>query len=238
MQNLISISDLSKQYVTENGVVTPVLKDINIDVLKGEFVSIMGPSGSGKSTFMNILGCLDIQTSGKYFLDGKDIETMDDDQLSCIRNSMIGFIFQGFNLLSRRTALENIELPLLYSGINKSERKARALDMLDKVGLKQFANSFPNELSGGQQQRVALARAIANSPKVILADEPTGNLDTATSIEVMKIFTKLNESGITIVLVTHEADIARYAKRLIRFRDGNIIYDGPIDGLGVESYDD
>ncbi len=230
MHNLISISDLSKQYITENGMVTPALKGLDVEVTSGEFVSIMGPSGSGKSTFMNILGCLDVQTSGKYILDGQDVEGMDNNQLASTRNSILGFVFQGFNLLSRRTALENVELPLLYLGIAKSERKERALEVLGQVGLKHLANSFPNEMSGGQQQRVALARAIANNPKIILADEPTGNLDTATSKEVMNIFTKLNEDGITIILVTHEADIARYAKRLIRFRDGVITYDGLVDG--------
>jgi putative ABC transport system ATP-binding protein len=201
------------------------LRSINLSIKNGEFVAIMGPSGSGKSTLMNILGCLDKPTSGKYFLDSKDISSLSRDQLAEIRNKKIGFVFQSFNLLARTTAIENVELPLLYDSDSAKEKVVRAKNALQMVGLEGRENSFPNQLSGGQQQRVAIARALINNPAIILADEPTGNLDTRTSIEVMDILQSLNARGITIVLITHELDIASYTKRNITCRDGKIIRD-------------
>ncbi len=202
------------------------LRGADLDVEPGEFVAVTGPSGSGKSTLMHILGCLDRPTSGSYILDGKDVSRMSKDELALVRNRKIGFVFQGFNLLSRTTALDNVELPLLYNGASKmktAERHKRALASLDAVGLNERSHHFPNQLSGGQQQRVAIARALVTQPAILLADEPTGNLDTRTSIEVMGIFQRLNvERGITIILITHEADIAEYGTRLVRFRDGKI----------------
>jgi putative ABC transport system ATP-binding protein len=198
----------------------------------GEFVAVTGPSGSGKSTLMHILGCLDRPTSGRYLLDGKDVSRMSKDELAVVRNKKIGFVFQGFNLLSRTTALDNVELPLLYNGGGKlktAQRHKRAMDALTAVGLADRSHHYPNQLSGGQQQRVAIARSLINEPSIILADEPTGNLDTRTSIEVMGIFQRLNkERGITVILITHEADIAEYGTRLVRFRDGRIQVDQPI----------
>lgn len=229
MDEVIYIQELYKQYESNGNLVTPVLKNINLSIHSGEFVAIMGPSGSGKSTFMNILGCLDTPTSGKYLLKGQNVQTLDKDELAHIRNTKLGFVFQNFNLLPRRDIVNNAALPLLYAGIPKSKRLEMARQVLKKVGLESRLDAFSNELSGGQQQRVAIARAIVNNPEVILADEPTGNLDTATSIEIMNIFTELNTtSHITIVLVTHEFDIAKYAKRLVRFKDGQITYDGPV----------
>lgn len=229
MDELISIQNLYKQYESAGALVTPVLKDINLSIKPGEFVAIMGPSGSGKSTFMNILGCLDTPTSGKYFLKGQDVQSLNKSELAHIRNTLLGFVFQNFNLLPRRDAINNVALPLLYAGIPMEKRLEIAREMLHKVGLDGRTDAFSNQLSGGQQQRVAIARAIANNPSIILADEPTGNLDTATSAEIMKIFTDLNaQSAITIVLVTHELDIAKYAKRLVRFKDGKITYDGTV----------
>jgi len=217
---VIEVVDLVKNYHTEAGELE-VLKNLNISVSQGEFVALMGPSGSGKSTFMNILGCLDKPTSGRYILNGTDVAVMDKDGLSRLRNSVIGFVFQGFNLLQRITLLDNVSLPLVYAGVSKDERDAKALDMLRMVGLESFAERMPNQISGGQQQRVAIARALVNSPKLILADEPTGNLDTRTSFEIMEIFGSLNrQNNITIVLVTHEQDIANFASRQIHFRDG------------------
>jgi putative ABC transport system ATP-binding protein len=208
------------------------LRGANMDVEAGEFVAVTGPSGSGKSTLMHILGCLDRPTSGQYFLDGRDVSRMSKDDLAAVRNRQIGFVFQGFNLLSRTTALDNVELPLLYNGgsrMKTGERHKRALDALSAVGLADRQHHYPNQLSGGQQQRVAIARALINQPSIILADEPTGNLDTRTSIEVMGIFQRLNvERGITIVLITHEMDIAEYGTRLVRFRDGKIQVDQKI----------
>ena len=202
------------------------LRGVSLTIGKGDFVSVMGPSGSGKSTFMNILGCLDKPTSGKYFLEAIDIGNLDRDELAAIRNKKIGFVFQGFNLLPRTSALENVELPLLYDGFPAKERRERALEALKNVGLEGRGDHHPNQLSGGQQQRVAIARALVNDAPVILADEPTGNLDTKTSAEIMELFVKLNtESSITIILVTHENDIAAYSKRIIRFIDGRIISD-------------
>ena len=206
-----------------------ILKGINLTVEAGEFVAIMGPSGSGKSTLMNILGCLDIPSSGKYLLDGIDVSKMKPDQLAEIRNKKIGFVFQGFNLLSRTSALENVELPMVYAGVPAEERFQRAKKALEKVGLKERMGHLPNQLSGGQQQRVAIARAIVNEAPIIFADEPTGNLDTKMSIEIMKLFTKLNEeTGKTIILVTHEEDIALYSKRIIKVVDGEIQSDEPV----------
>jgi putative ABC transport system ATP-binding protein len=206
-----------------------VLNNITVSIEKGEFVCIMGPSGSGKSTFMNIIGCLDTPTSGKYFLEGVDVSTFNLDELAEIRNKKIGFVFQQFNLLPRATALENVELPLIYAGIPAKGRKEIALEVLSKVGLGERANHYPRQLSGGQQQRVAIARALVNNPSIMLADEPTGNLDSKSSMEIMDIFKKLNEEhGLTTIIVTHEPDIAAFGKRQIRFLDGKIIYDSSI----------
>ncbi|MGB3091826.1 MAG: ABC transporter ATP-binding protein [Candidatus Zixiibacteriota bacterium] len=201
------------------------LRGINLSVQEKEFVAIMGPSGSGKSTLMHILGCLDRPTKGRYLLQGEDISSLDRNSLAAIRNKKIGFVFQVFNLLSRTTALENVELPLLYNGTSTKDRIQRAKKALAMVGLEGREHSRPNQLSGGQQQRVAVARALINDPAIIMADEPTGNLDTRTSIEIMGIFQSLNRSGITVILITHEKDIAAYAKRNIDFRDGKIVRD-------------
>jgi putative ABC transport system ATP-binding protein len=198
------------------------LRGVNVSVERGGFVAIMGASGSGKSTFMNILGCLDRPSSGRYLLEGTDASSLDKRQLAAVRNSKLGFVFQGFNLLPRTTALENVQLPTLYTRIDKAERAKRAGDALALVGLADRSRHFPSQLSGGQQQRVAIARALVNHPSILLADEPTGNLDSRTSIEIMEVFQNLNEKGLTIILVTHEHDIAQFAKRVIIFRDGKI----------------
>jgi putative ABC transport system ATP-binding protein len=227
MDPVIRIENLQKEYKTDAGPV-PVLKGIDLAIHPGEFLAIMGPSGSGKSTFMNILGCLDVPTAGKYFLSGRDVGTLNSDQLARLRNEVIGFVFQGFNLLPRANLEDNVALPLVYCNVQKAERIERARSMLDKVGLGKYPESFPNQISGGQQQRVAIARALVNRPELILADEPTGNLDTKTSGEIMHLFRQLNEEGITIVLVTHEPDIATYARRLVKFLDGKLIYDGEV----------
>jgi putative ABC transport system ATP-binding protein len=225
---VIRIEQLNKEYRTDAGPV-PVLHDLQVSVMPGEFVAIMGPSGSGKSTFMNILGCLDVATSGSYWLNGRDVNKQSRDELAHLRNQVIGFVFQGFNLLPRANLEDNVALPLVYRGTPRSERISRAGEMLAKVGLGNYRQSLPNQISGGQQQRVAIARALVNQPKLILADEPTGNLDTHTSQEIMALFTELNQrDGITIVLVTHESDIAMYAQRLVRLADGRIVYDGPV----------
>ena len=229
---LIRIEHLDKEYETAAGPV-PVLHDVNLVVNRSEFVAIMGPSGSGKSTFMNILGCLDLPTSGKYFLDDRDVGSLDSDQLAHLRNSVIGFVFQGFNLLPRASVVENVALPLLYAGVERRIRERKAEQLLAAVGLAQYAHYAPSQVSGGQQQRVAIARAMAGDPQLILADEPTGNLDTKTSHEIMDSFTKLNASGITIVLVTHESDIASYAKRLVQFVDGRVTHDGAVSAGAV-----
>ncbi len=228
MSPVIEITDLYKEYDTAAGAV-PVLRGVNLAVPKGEFVAVMGPSGSGKSTFMNILGCLDVATTGTYRLTGRDVGQLDSDELAHLRNQVIGFVFQGFNLLPRASLLDNVALPLVYRGIPRAERRERARVMLDKVGLGKFADYAPTHISGGQQQRVAIARALANDPQLILADEPTGNLDTHTSQEIMELFTGLNrDEGITAVVVTHEPDIAGYASRLVRLVDGVVAYDGPV----------
>ena len=228
---VISVRDLTKTYHVGD-VDVRALRGATLDVQRGEFVAVTGPSGSGKSTFMHIVGCLDRPTSGQYFLDGKDVSKLSKDDLAAIRNKKIGFVFQGFNLLSRTTALDNVELPLLYNGgsrMKAAERHRRAKEVLEIVGLGQRMDHYPNQLSGGQQQRVAIARALINEPSILLADEPTGNLDTRTSVEVMDIFQRLNvERGITVVLITHEADIADHGTRLVRFRDGKIQLDQPI----------
>jgi putative ABC transport system ATP-binding protein len=228
---VISVRDLVKTYHVGE-VTVRALRGADLDVQAGEFVAVTGPSGSGKSTLMHILGCLDRPTSGTYILDGHDVSKMSKDELAVIRNRKIGFVFQGFNLLSRTTALDNVELPLLYNGAAKlksSERHKRAMDALTSVGLAERFHHYPNQLSGGQQQRVAIARALVTQPAILLADEPTGNLDTRTSIEVMGIFQKLNrERGITIIVITHEMDIAEYGTRFIRFRDGKIQMDQKI----------
>lgn len=221
MSSVIHLEKIEKQYFM-GGTGVPVLKGLSLDIFKNEYVALMGPSGSGKSTLMNILGCLDTPTSGTYVLNGKDVSKMTEDELADVRNMEIGFVFQQFNLLPRLTAAENVALPLIYAGIGKEERMERAYIALQKVGLSDRANHKSNEMSGGQIQRVAIARAIINNPSILLADEPTGNLDTKTSIEVMDIFGQIQAAGNTVVLVTHEEDIAEYAKRVVRLRDGVI----------------
>lgn len=222
---LIELKKITKSYPLD-GFQLKILKGINLKIEQGEFVAIMGPSGSGKSTMMNILGCLDNPSGGQYLLDGQNVEHLDSDALAEIRNRKIGFVFQGFNLLSRTTALENVELPMVYAQVAAEERRKRATEALIKVGLKERMNHMPSQLSGGQQQRVAIARAIVNDAPIIFADEPTGNLDTKMSVEIMELFTKLNqEMGRTIILVTHEEDIAKFAKRIIRLVDGEILSD-------------
>ncbi|HVU58007.1 MAG TPA: ABC transporter ATP-binding protein [Puia sp.] len=218
---IIRLQDIRKSYFMGRQALE-VLKGVSLDILKNEYVALMGPSGSGKSTLMNILGCLDTPTSGTYILNGQNVSTMLDDALADVRNIEIGFVFQQFNLLPRLTALENVALPLVYAGTSKKERQERAMEVLEKVSLTDRSHHKPNELSGGQCQRVAIARALVNNPSLILADEPTGNLDTKTSIEIMDIFTQIQSAGNTVVLVTHEEDIANYARRIVRLRDGVI----------------
>ena len=230
MSGIITIKDLHKSYYMGTQEL-PVLKGITLTIEKNDYVALMGPSGSGKSTLMNILGCLDTPTSGTYILNGQDVSRMDDNSLAEVRNNEIGFVFQQFNLLSAWTALENVTLPLIYAGIDKTARKERAMQMLEKVSLTDRHHHMPNELSGGQCQRVAIARALVNDPAIILADEPTGNLDSKTSQEIMDIFGKIHAGGNTVVLVTHEEDIARHAHRIIRLRDGIIESDETRDNL-------
>lgn len=218
---LIKISNIKRDFVLGNEIVY-VLKGIDLEINKGEYVALMGPSGSGKSTLMNILGCLDTPTSGSYILNGKDVSKMKDDELAEIRNKEIGFVFQTFNLLPRTTALDNVALPMIYAGLPKPERNKRAVEVLQQVNLGDRMDHQPNQLSGGQRQRVAVARALVNKPSIILADEPTGNLDSKTSIEIMNLFNDIHANGNTVILVTHEEEIAAYAHRVIRLRDGLI----------------
>jgi putative ABC transport system ATP-binding protein len=229
MNPIIQLENVNKVYHTGE-VDVHAVRDVSVQAGKGEFLAIMGASGSGKSTMMNVLGCLDRPTSGRYFLDGVDVSDLDRDELASIRNQKIGFVFQGFNLLSRTTALENVELPLMYTHHRLTSRQQReaAMQALDMVGLRDRAGHHPNQLSGGQQQRVAIARALVNQPAMLLADEPTGNLDTQTSIEIMGVFQKLNVQGITVVMVTHELDIASYTRRNVIMRDGRIVSDAAV----------
>ncbi len=221
MLPIIHLKEIRKSYFMGSNSIE-VLKGISLDINKNEYVALMGPSGSGKSTLMNILGCLDTATGGQYVLNNRDVSKMEDDDLADVRNQEIGFVFQQFNLLPRLTAAENVALPLVYAGVGKKERMERAMEALNKVGLAERSHHKPNEMSGGQIQRVAIARALVNDPALLLADEPTGNLDSKTSAEVMNIFSTIQEAGNTVVLVTHEEDIAAYAKRVVRLRDGLI----------------
>ncbi|HET7872126.1 MAG TPA: ABC transporter ATP-binding protein [Terriglobales bacterium] len=224
---VIDVQDVHKYYDLGETKVH-ALRGVDLKIEPGEFVAIMGSSGSGKSTFMNMLGCLDKPTSGSYFLEGTNVSWLGKKELAAIRNKKLGFVFQGFNLLSRTTALENVELPTLYARLEKAERLAKAKNVLEMVGLGERMDHFPSQLSGGQQQRVAIARALVNGPSILLADEPTGNLDSRTSVEIMQVFQELNDRGLTVVLVTHELDIAQFAKRIVVFRDGKIRHDDPV----------
>jgi putative ABC transport system ATP-binding protein len=221
---VIEIEGLYKDYDTPAGIF-PVLKNVNLTIDEGDYVAIMGPSGSGKSTFMNILGCLDRPTRGEYRLGNQSVQSLNSNELAKLRNQTIGFVFQGFNLLARSSLLDNVSLPLVYASDRKSLRVEKSKKLLEKVGLGQYVNSKPNQISGGQQQRVAIARALVNKPTIILADEPTGNLDSKTSEEIMALFDSLNKEGTTIIIVTHEADIAEHASRQVRFLDGKIVED-------------
>lgn len=235
MQEIISLSDIRKNYYLGKEPV-PVLKGIELTIFKNEYVALMGPSGSGKSTLMNILGCLDSPTSGQYILNSKNVSGMEDDELAKVRNEEIGFVFQQFNLLPRLTAWENVAVPLIYAGVGKKERADRAHDMLKQVGLGERAHHKPNELSGGQCQRVAIARALINTPSLILADEPTGNLDSKTSIEIMELFGSIQAAGNTVILVTHEEDIAEHAKRIVRIKDGVVERDEFTASMTLKSH--
>lgn len=227
-QPLLRVENLCKSYYMNGALESQVLFDLNLGVDQGEFVAVMGHSGSGKSTLLNILGCLDTPTRGTYFLDGRDVASLPEKALAKTRNHSIGFVFQGFNLLARMSALDNVALPLLYAGVGRTPAYREARSLLEQTGLGNFAHHAPNQLSGGQQQRVAICRALVNRPRLILADEPTGNLDSQTSREIMEIFLGLNlEQGITIVLITHEAEIAAYARRLVRLSDGRVVHDHP-----------
>jgi len=220
MNKLIQLRDIAKIYMVGGTIEVPALKSVTVDIEKNEYVAIMGPSGSGKSTLMNIIGCLDTPTHGTYILNDQDVSMMEDDQLAEVRNKEIGFVFQTFNLLPRYDALGNVQLPLIYAGLSKAERMERALEVIEHVGLTDRMHHKPNEMSGGQRQRVAVARALVGRPSIILADEPTGNLDSKTSIDIMRLISEIHNEGNTIVLVTHEEDISRYAHRIIRLRDG------------------
>jgi putative ABC transport system ATP-binding protein len=225
---LLQLQTLEKAYTTDAGPV-PVLKGLELTIAEGEFVAIMGPSGSGKSTLMNILGCLDVPSAGRYLLDGRDVGSLDDDELAHLRSEVIGFVFQGFNLLSRASLVANVALPLVYQRVPRHARQARAAAMLERVGLSEWLSSLPPRISGGQQQRVAIARALVTEPRLILADEPTGNLDTRTGRDIMQLFQQINrEAGMTLVLVTHDHNVASYASRLVYLLDGRIHYDGPV----------
>jgi putative ABC transport system ATP-binding protein len=224
---VIECRGVVKDYVTDAGTLH-VLKGVDLTVMRGEFVAVMGPSGSGKSTLMNILGCLDVPTAGRFVLAGADVGTLAEPELARLRNQTIGFVFQGFNLLTRATLEDNVALPLVYARVGAADRRARARAVLGKVGLGDYARSYPNRISGGEQQRVAIARALVTGPALVLADEPTGNLDTHTSVEIMKLFAGLNADGMTLVVVTHEPDVAAWARRLVQLRDGLVQYDGPV----------
>ena len=224
MSEIIKISELNKIYATGD-IQVHALKNINISIEEGEYVAIMGKSGSGKSTLMNILGCLDKPSSGIYELDGIDIASQSERQLSYVRNKKIGFVFQSFNLIPRTSAIKNVELPMIYGKMNAKERRQRAKELLEKVDLGDRLEHMPNEISGGQKQRIAIARALANKPAILLADEPTGNLDSKSSVEIMNLFTELNNEGVTVIVVTHEDDIAEFTKRVITFKDGCVIED-------------
>ncbi|MGG4504180.1 ABC transporter ATP-binding protein [Paenibacillus polymyxa] len=228
MRYVIQIEGLKKVYHVGDQEIH-ALREVQLDIADSDFVAIMGPSGSGKSTMMNVIGCLDLPTSGQFYLDGYSILDAREDELAIIRNQKIGFVFQKFHLLPRSTALENVELPMIYAGVSAKERRLRAMDALTSVGLGDRMNNRPNELSGGQQQRVSIARALVNNPVILLADEPTGALDSKTSVEIMGIFQRLNDQGKTVVLVTHDQEVAEYAKRLIHFRDGRIEKDQPVE---------
>jgi putative ABC transport system ATP-binding protein len=231
-QPIIQVDRVDKSY----GAMAPVLRQVSMTVMPGEFLAIMGPSGSGKSTFMNILGCLDRADRGRYMLGGEDTTGLTPDRAADLRNRMLGFVFQGFNLLQRRSALDNVALPMICAGLPRSHWDPRSRELLDQVGLSTKYHSRPNQLSGGQQQRVAIARSLAMEPPVILADEPTGNLDSVSSTEIMRIIRSLNEDhGITTIIVTHEPDIAVQAKRLVKFKDGRIVYDGPVTDAGMSA---
>ena len=229
---MLKLNDLCKIYMLGSEEV-PAVNHVNLEVHKNEFVSIMGKSGSGKSTMMNVLGCLDRPTSGAYFLDNVDVAKMKDDELAEVRNSKIGFVFQSFNLLPKLTSLQNVELPMVYAGINPMERRKKAIAALERVDLAERINHKPNELSGGQRQRVAIARALVNDPVILLADEPTGNLDSRSTNEIMGIFQQLNDEGATIIMVTHEPDVAQYTKRIVTFKDGQIISDQPVENRTI-----
>ncbi|MGN6164947.1 MAG: ABC transporter ATP-binding protein [Flavisolibacter sp.] len=232
MQGIIHLNDIRKNYYLGKQVIE-VLKGISLDIFKNEYVALMGPSGSGKSTLMNILGCLDTPTSGSYILNGQDVSRMQDNDLADVRNKEIGFVFQQFNLLPRLTAVENVALPLVYAGISKKQRTEKAMYVLEKVNLTERSHHKPNEMSGGQNQRVAIARALVNDPSIILADEPTGNLDSKTSYEIMDIFGKIHSGGNTVILVTHEEDIANFSRRIVRLKDGIIESDKKLDKVLV-----
>lgn len=234
-KKVIEVKDLCKTYFMAGGLTQEVLKHVSFSIKQGEFVAIMGHSGSGKSTLMNILGCLDRPTCGQYELNGLEVANKTDDQLAHIRNKEIGFVFQNFNLLMKRTIADNVSLPLIYADVGAFDRYTRAVTMLERVGLKGYEDRLPSQISGGMQQRVAIARALINNPVLIFADEPTGNLDSKTSDEIMALFTDLNNQGITIVLVTHEEDVAEYAKRLILIHDGKVGFDGTLDRYRKES---
>ena len=234
MEKIIQLKDISKIYLIGGAIEIPALKSITVDIEKNEYVAIMGPSGSGKSTLMNIIGCLDTPTQGTYILNNHDVSDLTDDQLAEVRNKEIGFVFQTFNLLPRYDALGNVQLPLIYAGVLKAERIDRAKEVIEQVGLTERIHHKPNELSGGQRQRVAVARALVSNPSIILADEPTGNLDSKTSVDIMRLFSEIHRNGNTIILVTHEEDIARYAHRIIRLRDGMVESDEPNPNIRID----